>query len=105
MTRKTTYSTQDFINDDLKNKTVYYVKYIINLIGIYVVWILIHYISTHLYLKYCVPESFTGFLLSPFMVTAPHCIALRWSIYNGAINIINMWNIIGSWLITFMTNQ
>lgn len=66
--------------------------------AIYLVWILIHYISAHLYVQFCTPLSFTGFLMSPFVVSAPHCRALRWSINNGASSIDAMWILLGTWM-------
>lgn len=72
--------------------------YIINISGIYIVWILLHYIASHLYTKLCVPNTIYGFVMSPFMVTAPHCQGLRWIVYNGSNIITNMWVILGTWL-------
>ncbi len=71
--------------------------YIINISGIYIVWILLHYIASHLYTKLCVPNTIYGFVMSPFMVTAPHCQGLRWIVYNGSNIITNMWVILGTW--------
>lgn len=72
--------------------------YIINISGIYIVWILLHYIASHLYTNLCVPNTIYGFVMSPFMVTAPHCQGLRWIVYNGSNIITNMWVILGTWL-------
>ena len=72
--------------------------YIINISGIYIVWILLHYIASHLYTKLCVPNTIYGFVMSPFMITAPHCQGLRWIVYNGSNIITNMWVILGTWL-------
>lgn len=41
--------------------------------GIYLLWICLHYFSAHLYIKFCVPNTIIGFLMSPFMISAPHC--------------------------------
>jgi hypothetical protein len=66
--------------------------------GIYILWIGLHYFSAHLYIKFCVPNSVVGFIMSPFMITTPHCQGLRWIVYNAA-NIINhMWILIGAWI-------
>jgi hypothetical protein len=66
--------------------------------GIYILWIGLHYFSAHLYVKFCVPNSVVGFIMSPFMITTPHCQGLRWIVYNAA-NIINhMWMLIGAWI-------
>jgi hypothetical protein len=66
--------------------------------GVYILWIGLHYFSAHLYVKFCVPNSVIGFIMSPFMITTPHCQGLRWIVYNAA-NIINhMWILIGAWI-------
>lgn len=71
---------------------------IINISGIYIAWILIHYIASHCYITFCVPNTFYGFVMSPLLAPAPHCQGLRWAIYNGANVIGNMWIILGTWL-------
>lgn len=66
--------------------------------GFYLLWICLHYFSSHLYVKFCVPNTIVGFIMSPFMISTPHCQGLRWIIYNAA-NIINhMWIIVGAWI-------
>jgi len=59
--------------------------------GYYIMWILIHYAAIHLYPEFCAPYTILGFLLSPFMVSAPHCIAMRWIITEGSSIITAMW--------------
>lgn len=71
---------------------------IINISGIYVAWILLHYIASQCYITFCVPNTFYGFVMSPFLAPAPHCQGLRWAIYNGANVIENMWIVLGTWL-------
>jgi hypothetical protein len=73
------------------------VKIFINVSGIYLVWIFLHYLASHLYVKLCVPSTIIGFLLSPFMTATPHCQGLRWIVYNAANIINNMWIILGAW--------
>jgi hypothetical protein len=66
--------------------------------GVYILWISLHYFSAHLYVKFCVPNSVIGFIMSPLMISTPHCQGLRWIVYNAA-NIINhMWILIGAWI-------
>jgi len=71
---------------------------IINIAGIYVAWILLHYIASQCYITFCVPNTVYGFVMSPFLAPAPHCQGLRWAIYNGANVIGNMWIVLGTWL-------
>ena len=66
--------------------------------GIYLLWICLHYFSAHLYIKFCVPDTILGFLMSPFMIATPHCQGLRWIVYNAAGIINNMWMLIGAWV-------
>jgi hypothetical protein len=78
-------------------KTV--INFIITNFSIYILWVTLHYISSHLYIYWCVPGTLFGILMSPFLVPAPHCYGLRWAIYHGGNNIIAMWSIIGIWLL------
>jgi hypothetical protein len=66
--------------------------------GIYMVWIFLHYFSAHLYVKFCVPDTIIGFIMSPFMISTPHCQGLRWIVYNSTNTINHMWLLIGSWI-------
>ena len=63
-----------------------------NIAGIYLVWIVLHFVAAHLYVYYCANSS------SPMLVSAPHCRAIRWTIYNGAQSIDTMWIVFGTWL-------
>lgn len=66
--------------------------------GIYLLWVCLHYFSAHLYVKFCVPNTFSGFVMSPFMIATPHCQGLRWIVYNAASVINNMWILMGTWI-------
>jgi hypothetical protein len=70
----------------------------INVAGIYLIWILLHYLASHLYVRLCVPNTIEGFIMSPFMVTTPQCQSLRWIVYNGSNIISNMWILLGTWI-------
>ena len=74
------------------------VSLIPKIVGIYFLWVVLHYVTSHLYIYFCVPRTFYGFLISPFLVTAPHCQALRWCLHYGS-NIINtMWITFAEWI-------
>lgn len=75
-----------------------YLKIGLSIYGIYLLWILLHFGATQMYVIYCVPNTWFGFLTSPFLTTTPHCQGLRWIIYNGGNQITNMWLSIGSWI-------
>ena len=79
------------------------IKIGLGIIGVYLGWILLHYVASHLYVKWCVPSTIYGFLLSPFLVATPYCTGLRWLMYTGANTIHNMWILFGSWISTRMT--
>lgn len=74
------------------------IKFLIRISGLYIIWIILHYYASHLYIKLCVPNTIIGFLMSPFMTATPHCQGLRWLIYNAAIMINNMWVLLGAWI-------
>jgi len=84
--------------ENIKEKVTGYGTMFIELCGIYIVWIVLHYISAHLYVSWCTPLTIIGFLLSPFIVPAPHCQAFRWVIVNGSNTITLMWCSFGTWL-------
>ena len=68
-------------------------------LGIYFMWICLHFITPHLYTYFCTSMSTYGFLISPFLAPTPHCSAFRWIIYTGGNMITTMWVVIGGWLI------
>jgi putative effector of murein hydrolase LrgA (UPF0299 family) len=80
------------------NITYKTLKFIFKISGIYLLWICLHYIASHLYVKFCVPSTIIGFIMSPFMTATPHCLGLRWIVYNAANMINNMWLIFGAWI-------
>ena len=78
---------------------------IYSIFGYYLMWITLHYLAVHLYPIYCAPLTITGFILSPFMVSAPHCVAMRWLVTQGANVIITMWVAIGAYAIQLMLRR
>ena len=66
---------------------------------IYIAWIVAHYIAPHAYVKFCVPLTWSGFLMSPLNASSPQCIAIRWVIHKGGNNIAMMWVIISLWVL------
>jgi hypothetical protein len=75
-----------------------WISFITNSFGIYLLWIIIHYISIHLYVYFCAPSSVYGFMISPFLASAIHCKALNWAIYNSSTIIDYMWVLLGTWI-------
>ena len=68
--------------------------------GAFILWIIIHYVSSNLYHRFCAELTLIGFIKSMFVAQTPHCIALRWVIYNGGLAINNMWISIAFWVTT-----
>ena len=89
----------DKINN-IYNFVVPYFQWVYLITKVYILWIIIHYISVQLYVKHCVPSSILGFITSPILVSSPHCKAMRWILHTGANTIDNMWNTIGVWFST-----
>jgi hypothetical protein len=69
------------------------------LFGIYLLWILIYYLSSHLHAQFCTPYGIQGFLMTPLVSQMPHCQAFRWVIYNGGSHINAFWFVISGLLI------
>ena len=74
------------------------VKFISQVAGVYLTWITLHYGAAHLYTKFSAHDTVVGFILSPFMVVAPHCRALRWVVSTASGVIENMWIVFGTWV-------
>lgn len=90
----------DYQSKNLCKKMKQFINLVICLFGNYVFWIILHYISSHLYVKYCTPWTFLGFLQSPFTVAMPYCSGFRWVIVEGSNIILTMWFVLGSWLLS-----
>ena len=83
-------------------------EWFIKILGIYLIWIALHFFASQFYIELCVPKTIYGFIISPFLMATPHCQALRWIVYNAASTINNMWIIMGTWFcsqIMFYTNS
>jgi len=68
--------------------------------GIFILWIILHYIAANLYPLFCAELSIIGFIKSIFVTQIPHCVALRWVINNGSNIIHSMWVSIAVWFTT-----
>lgn len=79
------------------------IKSIRNIIIFYILYAVLHYVSSHLYTYFCVPTGFYGFLTSLFTTQMPHCTALRYLILTGSDNINMMWFTIGSFYVSLLT--
>lgn len=64
----------------------------------YVIWIILHFISVHTYTEYCTGRTVFGLLSSAVHVSSPFCQGLSWVIYTGSRQILNMWIILASFI-------
>ena len=94
-----------YIIKKLLSLIVFVCAVLYSLIGYYIMWISLHYIAVHLYPNYCAPLTVMGFILSPFMVSAPHCIAMRWLVVEGSNVIVTMWVAVGAYAIQTMLRR
>ena len=90
--------TSFLLSPEIMDKSRCYAYYMYNASCIYLFWIVLHYISAQLYIYYCVPPGLYGLFISPFLISAPHCHAIRWIIHNGGNMTDNMWIVFGTWL-------
>jgi hypothetical protein len=72
---------------------------ICGIVGVYILYILIHYLSAHLYVYYCVHASWLGIVTSAFYVSSPQCRILRWAFNFTSMRIELMWGAIGTWIV------
>jgi len=66
--------------------------------GLYILWMVLHFVSANLYVYYCAHMSLFGFLMSPVLASAPHCRAIRWVLNSGSHSIDAMWIVLGTWV-------
>lgn len=93
---KLTLKNNNFVSD-------YIVSIIWNIyyfLQFYILWICVHTLASNVYTHLCAHFSFNGFLMSPFLVSTPHCKALHWLTNKSLSCIENMWTILGGWFIT-----
>jgi len=77
-----------------------------DIVGIYLLWISLHFISSHLYAYFCAGNTIMTIFMSTFITPMPHCVAMRWVIFKGAKVIEVMWILIGKWGVEmFVINQ
>jgi len=97
--------SSDYIPTDLNVKAWAVITFIRNIAGVYILWMIANYVAAHLYVSWCVPATFVGFIASPFLIPAPHCQALRWAIYTGGNSIMAMWGALGVWIMKKLNKE
>ena len=78
-------------------------KYFYQIFLIHIFWVSLHFMSAHLYTKYCTPWSIFGVAISSLVTMTPHCEALRWCIMEGASAINSIWITLGTWFLAKAT--
>lgn len=73
------------------------------MILIYSAFIVVHNVSTNIYVELCAKPTMKGILFSAFNVPAPHCTMLRNFMDFGVNGIYSMWSMILIWLTSEMT--
>lgn len=53
----------------------------------FVIWTILHWIIPRLYITFCTPNNFYGYLQSLFLTSSPHCNLLRNSLILSSYNI------------------
>lgn len=81
------------------------VKIFGDILGIYLLWILVFYASSHLHVYFCTPNGLYGLLMSPVLSQTPHCNAIRWLLYHGSLHINTFWTIVASMFIKHLAYQ
>ena len=84
------------------NNIVPVLRFLAQSFGIYVVWVLIHYICAHGYVQLCTPPGWYGFIISIALTPSPYCYALRWVIFHGGNCIATMWVILGVSMLKYL---
>lgn len=75
----------------------YYLKYALDVFGIYLFWICMHFVAANLYARYCAELSFFGFFKSPFAAVSMHCKALLFLTQSGSNFLTTMFISIGTY--------
>jgi len=88
----------DYSNYNIFIIVIMFKNWIHNIVWVYLVWILIHYLVPHMYVHMCVPATAMGFIMSPLNATTPHCRAMRWAIYESGEIITTIWIVMGTWI-------
>jgi hypothetical protein len=68
----------------------------------YIGWVTLHFISSHMYVKYCVGDTIVDFFLSPIRSASPICQAFSWTSYTLSKQFITILISCGSYMCSKM---
>lgn len=66
---------------------------------IYLSLLLTYYSSAHLFVQYCTPSGFLGFIQSPFLVETLQCRGLKWIFTYSHEYIRSLWLLISTYAV------
>jgi hypothetical protein len=67
---------------------------------VYLMCIGLHFVLPRVYIYACIPFTFMGMLLSPFMAQSPHCKAIIWALNTSIDTIQKMFLLLVAWLLS-----
>jgi len=68
----------------------------------YIGWVTLHFISSHMYVKYCVGDTVLDFFLSPIRSASPICQAFSWTSHTLSKQFITILISCGSYMCSKM---
>lgn len=60
----------------------------------------LHFVLPRIYIYACIPFTFMGMMLSPFMAQSPHCKAIMWALNTSIDTIQKMFLLLVAWLLS-----
>lgn len=60
----------------------------------------LHFVLPRIYIYACIPFTFVGMMLSPFMAQSPHCKAIMWALNTSIETIQKMFLLLVAWLLS-----
>jgi len=66
--------------------------------SMYVLWVFLHFIASHIYIEHCVGKTFIDIIFSVIYTSSPYCQGLSWMIYTGSRQIATMWMVLGTYV-------
>ena len=67
---------------------------------VYLMCIGLHFILPRVYIYACIPFTFMGMMLSPFMAQSPHCKAIMWALNTSIETIQKMFLLLVAWFLS-----
>ena len=80
----------------------YQIYKLYDIFGFYILWIFLFYSASYLHTFYCTPRGILGFLTTPLLIQAPHCVTFRWVLSTGTNYINVFWGIVASYFVKKM---